>query len=279
MRQLLRALVRGQALRHRPVALQPVEQQSVRATVVSPDGERDVTATLFPVSRDPLLLGLAREAGEPAAGRATIRMRDGTSGDLLGSLDAVPAGVFEHPGGAVDLLRPIASSVSCVSAAERAWRYALGWRHARLNARRSRAFAMSFADLRALNVLYIPPRPLYLVSVVHEGAGNVFAIDLVATLGEQGFLLALRLTTPSVEDLRASGRIAVSAVPAAWKAMLHPLGDHHYKRAIDWARCRSRSRPRRRLAFPCRSARSTCASSRSRDARPSDRTCCSRLRS
>lgn len=161
-------------------------------------------------------------------------MRDRTAGGLLGVLECEPAGAVEHPGGTLDLLRPTRSSVHCVSAAERIWRYALAWQHARRNARRPYAFVMSFADLCALNVFYMLPRPVYLVSVVHEDAGNLFPMDLVGPLGDRGFLLALRLTSPSVELMRASGKIAVSAVPASWKEVAYRLGDHHRKRTIAW---------------------------------------------
>jgi flavin reductase (DIM6/NTAB) family NADH-FMN oxidoreductase RutF len=234
MKRLLGKLVSGQSLRHRAVALRAAEQRPVHAHAASAAGEREVTSQLFPASLKPLLLGLARGADEAPAGPFEIRMRDGRTGDLLGALTVAPAGVFEHPDGALDLLRPTSSSVACASAAELAWRYALAWRQARRTARNPHAFQMSFADLKALNVFYMMPRPVYLVSVVHGDAGNLFPMDLVGPLGEQGFLMALRLTSPSVELMRASGRIALSGVPAAWKDAAHRLGDHHRKRSIDW---------------------------------------------
>jgi len=234
MIRLLRELAGGQPLRHRPVALSPPEQRPARAFVASVGGEREVTGALFPVSLAPLLLGLARRTDEPSAGSTRVLIRDGASGELLGSLETVPAGLFEHPGGTFDLLRPVASSVRCVPAAERIWRHALAWQHAQRTARRPHAFVMRFADLRALNVFYMLPRPVYLVSVVHEDAGNLFPMDLVGPLGDHGFVLALRLTSPSVELMRQSGRIAVSAVPAGWKEAAYRLGDHHRRRTIDW---------------------------------------------
>lgn len=226
MRRLLRALAYGRALRHRPVALRPSEQQPVRAML----GERDVTAALFPVARDPLLFGLVREPGASPVGEASVLMRDAASGALLGGLEAVSAGVFEHPGGAVDLLRPVASSADCVAPAERAWRYALAWRRAR----RGRGFGMGFADMRALDVLYLAPRPVFLLSLAHEGAGNAFTIDLVGSLGPDSLLMALHRSNPSLDDLRASGRFVLGAVPAEWKERLEPLGEQHHKRSVEW---------------------------------------------
>lgn len=250
MRRLLRDLVAGQPLRHRPVALPPADQQPVRAFAESPGGEREVTAALFAVSLAPLLLGLARGTGGSVTGRTIVRMRDAASGVLLATLDAEPAGLFAHPGGALDLLRPIAASVHCVPALACGWRYARAWRHARRTARRPHAFAMKFKDLCALNVFYMMPRPVYLVSVVDGDAGNLFPMDLVGPLGEHGFLLALRLTSPSVELMRASGRIAVSAVPAEWKELAYRLGDHHRTRMLAWDTLQVRIAPSPVLGIP-----------------------------
>ena len=54
---------------------------------------------------------------------------------------------------------------------------------ARRNLRDPHAFHMSFADLLALNVFYMMPRPVYLISVVHEQSSNIFPMDLVGPLG------------------------------------------------------------------------------------------------
>ena len=93
---------------------------------------------------------------------------------------------------------------------------------------------MSFADLKALNVFYMMPRPVYLISVVHGEASNVFPMDLVGPLGDDLFLLALRLTSPSVELIGKSGRVVAASAPAAMKEQVYHLGAHHKKRSIDW---------------------------------------------
>jgi flavin reductase (DIM6/NTAB) family NADH-FMN oxidoreductase RutF len=83
-------------------------------------------------------------------------------------------------------------------------------------------------------VFYMLPRPVYLVSVRHADAGNLFPMDLVGPLGDDAFLLALRLTSPAVETIRAAGRIVVSGAPARLKPAAYALGTHHKARSIDW---------------------------------------------
>jgi flavin reductase (DIM6/NTAB) family NADH-FMN oxidoreductase RutF len=234
MKRLLGTVISGQSLRHRPVALRAAEQRPVRAVVKTERGERDVTPLLFPVSLNPLLLGLCRTAGEPPAGAPEVRMHDEVTGHLLGSMHLESAGIVDHAGRCVDLLRPVRSSVRCVPFMYRAWRHALAWRQAQLNARQPHAFQMTFPDLRALNVFYMMPRPVYLVSVAHLDASNIFPMDLVGPLGDGTFLLALRLTSPAVELMRRGGRIVVSGVPAELKETAYRLAAHHKQRSIGW---------------------------------------------
>lgn len=228
------ALLFGQSLRHRPVALVPSEQQPVRAVAVE-DEERDISARLFPISLSPLLLGLADD-GKDLLAALTIRLEDIASSRVIGSIEARSAGSIDFGCGRIQLLRPTASSVRCIGRGLLAWKFLLAWRQARRNARDPHAFHMSFADLRALNVFYMMPRPVYLVSTVHEEASNIFPMDLVGPLGDDKFLLALRQTSPAVELMRASRRIVAAGAPAALEASVYELGAHHKKRSIDWGR-------------------------------------------
>lgn len=234
MKRLIAALLFGQSLRHCPVALRSSEQRPVRAIAVGRGAERDVTGTLFPISLSPLLLGLACDGNE-AERTATIRMEDIASSQVLGSIAVSAAGSIDHAGGRIELLRPTASSVRCMGPGLLAWKYLLAWRQARRNARIPHAFKMSFADLRALNLFYMMPRPVHLISTVHEDASNIFPMDLVGPLGDDRFLLALRQTSPAVELMRGSGRIVAAGAPATLKPAVYALGAHHSKRSIDWS--------------------------------------------
>jgi flavin reductase (DIM6/NTAB) family NADH-FMN oxidoreductase RutF len=244
VKRLIGLLTGGRSLRHTAVALRPDEQAPVRAILKRPDREgyererpdqeRDVSSQLFPVSLSPLILGLCRKDGEARHQRAEIIMRDAATGVDLGSLTLVSAGSVEHPDGWMDLMRPVRSSVRCVSAFDRTWHYALAWRQVQRNARRKHAFNMSFADLRALNVYYMMPRPVYLVSVSEADSSNIFPMDLVGPLGTDSFVLALRLTSRSVEAIRCGARLAVSSVPGDWKEAAYQLAGYHNEQLLDW---------------------------------------------
>ncbi|MEI9974800.1 MAG: hypothetical protein WDO73_23785 [Ignavibacteriota bacterium] len=75
---------------------------------------------------------------------------------------------------------------------------------------------------------------MFLVSVEHNGAGNIFPMDLVGPTDSPWFSMALRLTSPAVELIRQSRRMAVASVPFSQKAIAYKLGEHHAKTHIDW---------------------------------------------
>jgi flavin reductase (DIM6/NTAB) family NADH-FMN oxidoreductase RutF len=93
---------------------------------------------------------------------------------------------------------------------------------------------MTHADIRASHVFYICPRPVVLVTVEHQGTGNMFPMDLIGPTGSPWFSIALRLTSPAVDLMRQSRRLALASVPISYKDIAYKLGEHHRKVRIDW---------------------------------------------
>jgi flavin reductase (DIM6/NTAB) family NADH-FMN oxidoreductase RutF len=94
-------------------------------------------------------------------------------------------------------------------------------------------FQMSLGDLHSLYVFYICPRPVVLVSVVDGPRNNIFPMDLIGTIREDYFLMALRTTSPAVELMEHSRQMALSSIPAGYKDIAYELGKHHRKESID----------------------------------------------
>ena len=95
-------------------------------------------------------------------------------------------------------------------------------------------FKMSAPALRRLFVFYICPRPVVLVTVVHEDTSNVFPMDLIGSVSDSEFSLALRSTSPAVKLMKASKRVALSDVPHDQMSVAYALGKHHNEKSIDW---------------------------------------------
>ena len=238
MKRLANVLIHGRSLRHRPVALPMHDRPPVRVSLRTASGVEDMTDALVPLSLKPFVFGVYLPDHRPPPVQlqapCCLEFVDQESSTVIGRLKAVAVLRDRGADGDIVQLRPEGSTNSAVSPAARAWRYALAWRHVRANAKNPHHFRMSFSDLRALDVFYILPRPVYLVSVVHGERSNLFPMDLVWPVGEGRFLLALRRTNPSTLLMRESGRIVISSVPAGYKAVAYQLGSHHRLESIDW---------------------------------------------
>jgi flavin reductase (DIM6/NTAB) family NADH-FMN oxidoreductase RutF len=95
-------------------------------------------------------------------------------------------------------------------------------------------FRMTPGDLACSHVFYICPRPVVLVTVAHEGANNMFPMDLIGPTDSPWFSMALRSTSPAVELMKGSRRMALSGVPLSYKAAAYELGKHHRRTSIEW---------------------------------------------
>jgi flavin reductase (DIM6/NTAB) family NADH-FMN oxidoreductase RutF len=60
-------------------------------------------------------------------------------------------------------------------------------------------------------------------------------MDLIGPTDSPWFSMALRLTSPAVELMRQSRRMALASVPFSHKEVAYRLGEHHRKASIDWS--------------------------------------------
>jgi flavin reductase (DIM6/NTAB) family NADH-FMN oxidoreductase RutF len=235
---LARLLKSGRSLRHAPIALSAAEPAPVKVLLRRPGTVSDVTEGIAPLSLIPFEIGiyLARPAAElvPAGESGSLEFIDRKTGRPVGWLDVVSDGILGGALGDMVRLRPSRPEVLCAPGLDRRWKYLLAWRQVRSNAGRPGHLEMTYPDLLALNVFYMLPRPVYLVSVMHEERSNLFPMDLVRPVGGDGFLLALRKSSPSIELIRGSGRVVFSSVPAEQKEVAYRLGDQHRRDRVDW---------------------------------------------
>jgi flavin reductase (DIM6/NTAB) family NADH-FMN oxidoreductase RutF len=96
-------------------------------------------------------------------------------------------------------------------------------------------FLMTTDDVRCSHVFYICPRPVVLVTVEHEGGGNMFPMDLIGPTDSPWYTMALRSTSPAARLMQQSRRMALASIPLSLKAAAYEMGKHHKKTNIDWA--------------------------------------------
>jgi flavin reductase (DIM6/NTAB) family NADH-FMN oxidoreductase RutF len=224
--------------RYGPVALDD-PQRTVEVWLEGLGAPRDVTRNNVVAALRPFTVGIMLgEGAPPPREEQTPRLcfRDRTSQHLLGVLHLSPAGAIALPGYRFCLFEMKNCENYCVSRLQlRAYDLREQWRAERRQRRNPHNFRMSHADIRCSHVFYICPRPVVLVTVEHGGSGNMFPMDLIGPTDSPWFSMALRLTSPAVELMRQSRRMALASVPFSHKEVAYRLGEHHRKASIDWS--------------------------------------------
>jgi flavin reductase (DIM6/NTAB) family NADH-FMN oxidoreductase RutF len=227
------SLLAGRVPRYVTVG-EPNPQRRVRVMLEGFGPPRDVTHTHVVASLRPLCFVTPDSSSHTgSSGPGVLRFSSADEARTLGTVDIVLADPIATDGGPVlQVFRATGSSNACLrgipaTVFERT--------HARAERRRDPppTFWIDPADMRALQVVYIPPRPVLLVSVQHGDASNLFPMDLVGAVAGH-FVLALRSTSPSIPLMTESGRFTLADVPLDMAPSAQRLGVHHKHTSVDW---------------------------------------------
>jgi flavin reductase (DIM6/NTAB) family NADH-FMN oxidoreductase RutF len=200
---------------------------------------RDVTRNNVVVALRPFTIGVMFDADTAAVHDSVGRlcMRDPGSHRLLGSIHLRPAGGIALPGRHFRLFETTACENYCVPPAHlRFYDLRERWRAELRQRRNPFNFRMTPMDLRCSYVFYICPRPVVLVTVEHQGASNMFPMDLIGPTGSPWFSMALRSTSPAVRLMKESRRMALASVPFHYQSVAYELGKHHRLPSVDFAK-------------------------------------------
>jgi flavin reductase (DIM6/NTAB) family NADH-FMN oxidoreductase RutF len=211
-------------------------QETIRVRLVTADREFDVTGNNVIAALKPLTISIGLDA----------RMRSAVELGSLPELHLVdenfkrPIGVLRlhhlrHWNAADALLgmfEVLHGTHRCTPWPRRTWD---GWMYRRAARRNTRpdSLALTPSAVEQTMVFYLRPRPVYLVSVDDGEHSNIFPMDLVGPVVPERFTLALRNTSPSVETIRRTRKVALSSVPAGDCQIAYQLGAHHNKITID----------------------------------------------
>ncbi len=243
MKQLLKRVLFGGApwQAHATVGL----QDPSRVTRVILDGlgeSRDVSCDHAPVSLRPLTIGLCLETSLAPeivlAAPLALTLQDWDDGTqvrgrlMLRARQSIDLPSERHRLWICEVTR---STNRCLGPIQERAREGRDWWYRRKKKPNPYNFRMTPSALRALNVYYMRPRPVSLISVIDGGASDLFPMDLIGPVSSGQFLMALRSTSPAIPLMAHSRRLAVSALPAAFKQHAYALGKHHERMCVDWA--------------------------------------------
>jgi hypothetical protein len=87
---------------------------------------------------------------------------------------------------------------------------------------------LSFRKLKTFVTAYSYPRKVRLISFKEENYYNIFPMDLLGDISDQGrFVLGLRHTNHALARIIAAGKIVVSEISCSHKEIIYKLGMHH----------------------------------------------------
>jgi flavin reductase (DIM6/NTAB) family NADH-FMN oxidoreductase RutF len=248
----LRALVN--APRYGAVGLDD-PQHDVEVCLRADGLERDVTRNNVVTSLRPFTIGIMFDATELARwGDRSVELcmqARGAPSQFLGSIQLRPVQTIALPEHRfclfeVDGIRNRSVAPPNLALYYLAERWKL-WRQQRKNPYN---FRLTTLDLHGTYVFYICPRPVVLVTVQHEDAGNMFPMDLIGPTDSPWYSMALRKTSPAVQLMRESRRMALASVPLRYKDDVYRLGRHHKMKSIDWSQLPFATKPSPLFGFP-----------------------------
>lgn len=205
----------------------------------------EVTRNNVTAALRPFTIGIVERAGDIAQPTSLFRYNSASRGlklrfqeqggreKVLGEIFLKAARMIETENGRIHLFEIAGHRNYCLPPLQMQLHYLWRWWQGRKQTG-GYNFQMATGDLYAYYVFTICPRPVVLVSVVHEGASNIFPMDLIGPTDSPYFLMALRNTSPAVALMKASRRMVLSGCPFDYMSIAYDLGAHHRKERIDW---------------------------------------------
>ncbi len=213
------------------------QDQSVEVKLRAGGDEFDVTLDSAVAAMQPFTLrvGLSEELAGALARSAhpELQFFDRELRRLTGTLRLSSLREWRTGGARLALCEVASGRHYCAPALRRVWD---SWSYRRA-ARRTppERLLMAPQAVEQMLIFYLRPRPVFFVSVDDGGHSNLFPMDLVGPLQPGYLTLALRNTSPSVETMKSTRRIAMGDVPGSHCQIAYQLGAHHKQQQIDWA--------------------------------------------
>ena len=214
----------------------PAPQRLVDVTLIAGEREFDVTTNSAVAAMRPFVIrvglseALMAALGETPAPR--LKLTDRERHSVLGVLRLRHLRDWESSGARLALFDVLGGTQFCAPWPRRVWDTFMYRRAARRKPPES--LVMLPDAVEQMMIFYLCPRPVHFVSVDDGSHANVFPMDLVGPLQPERFTMALRNTSPSVETMKSTRRLAMGDIPGSARAIAYQLGAHHKKLQVEW---------------------------------------------
>jgi len=110
---------------------------------------------------------------------------------------------------------------------------------------------LSFLEMRAMDVLFICPRPIGLASAQENSRGNMFPLNVMGQLDDGYFGFGLKDARSPSHLVERTRRIALSSIPMQHGDLGYKLGPNHSKKnGVEWSELPFATKPSPSFAIP-----------------------------
>jgi len=254
IREVFEEIVLGRAAGSQQCTLGlPDPQQEVRVWLEGAGSPLDVTSNHVVACASPLLVGVGlddkrRRQALSSTVWLKIRERSGKA-RLLAEMTLQFFDQVRTPGQELSLFRVRSCRNYCLSL-PRLWAYDLYKSFRRWRRDKNPEIRMSILGARSMSALFICPRPVVLVTAMHEGAGNIFPMNLFGAISDGYFAFALNSLRSAAPLVERAGRVALSSIPFEFADMVRSLGKNHRLEFANWNQLPFQVAPSKAFEFP-----------------------------
>lgn len=215
----------------------PDPQREIRIWLEGLGDPLDVTHNHVVGCASPLTVGIGlnpEQYSQSQQSRLSLKFREHDGEQrLLAQLELRPSGTISAPGRELPLFQIRSCGNYCL-ARHRIWAHDLYQFFVRWRAEKNPEIPMSIRGARSMNVLFICPRPVVLVSAMHGDSGNIFPMNLFGAIGDGHFAFALNSLRKAAPLVEGAGRVALSSIPVDREGVARQLGKNHRLEFANW---------------------------------------------
>lgn len=152
---------------------------------------------------------------------------------VLGEIGLRPTAIILHAGSRLVLFEARSATNHCLPKA-RVWAHYLLQRYAQWRSGATSDINLSLLEKRAMDVMFICPRPVVLVSASDEQGQNMFPMNVMGDLDNGYFAFALKEDKWPARLVERARRLALSSVPQQQASLAYKIAANHNKQSIDW---------------------------------------------
>jgi flavin reductase (DIM6/NTAB) family NADH-FMN oxidoreductase RutF len=231
----------------------PDPQLEVRIWLEGLGDPIDITNNHVVACASPLTVGIGLD---PERNRQTLQMRLSLKfrerdGDrrLLAKVGLRRSGTVTAAGQELSLFHIRSCNNYCL-ARPRLWAYDLYQSFMRWRKDKNPEIPMSILGARSMNVFFICPRPVVLVSAMHGNTGNIFPMNLFGCIRDGYFAFALNSLRKAAPLVERAGRVALSSIPLGHAGLVRQLGKNHRSEFVEWDKLPFATIPSPALGLP-----------------------------